>query len=107
MRDRTGEMLVLHVKRFRQDATGRLRKISELLFFQDELRSPEFGIRYSLQAVAVHRGPFGTGHYYAFVRDSQDQWVLVNDSAPPRRVPFATVQRSQAYLLVFQLVPTA
>ena len=100
-------VLVLHVKRFRQDPTGRLRKISEHLFFEEVLQSAEFGIRYSLQAVAVHKGPFGTGHYYAFVRDSQDQWVKIDDSAPPVRVPFAAVQRAQAYLLVFRLVPAA
>ena len=95
-------VLVLHVKRFRQDATGRLRKIPEHLFFEELLHSAEFGVTYSLQAVAVHKGPFGRGHYVAFVRDSSDQWVHVDDSAPPAPVPFAAVQRSQAYLLVFR-----
>ena len=100
-------VLVLHVKRFRQDALGRLRKITEQLFFEENLDCPEFGVTYSLQAVAVHKGPFGTGHYVAFVRDSRDQWVHVNDSAPPVPVPFAHVQRSQAYLLVFRKAASA
>ena len=97
-------VLVLHVKRFRQDLTGRLRKIPEHLFFEEVLHCAEFGVTYSLHAVAVHKGPFGTGHYVAFVRDSRGQWVLVNDSAPPKLVPFVQVQRSQAYLLVFRKV---
>jgi ubiquitin C-terminal hydrolase len=96
-------VLFLHVKRFRLDATGRMRKISEPLFFEEVLESAAFGVRYSLQAVAVHLGRFGSGHYVAYVRDSQDQWVLLNDAAEPAVVSFQEVQRKQAYVLVFRL----
>ena len=70
-----------------------VRKAPELLdnFFEEVLHSQDLGMTYSLQAVAVHHGEFGTGHYVAFVRDSQDQWVLVDDNAPPVPVPFATL----------------
>lgn len=97
-------VLLLHVKRFETDAFGRSRKITDELFFEDVLHSELFKFTYALQAVAVHDGPFGGGHYWSFVRDSEDQWLLVNDSAPPRVVPFDVVQRAQAYLLVFRLV---
>jgi uncharacterized UBP type Zn finger protein len=97
-------VLYLHVKRFRADEAGNAKKIGDHLFFEELLVSSTFGVRYSLQAVAVHEGPFGQGHYYAFVRDSLGQWVLVNDAAVPTVVPFDVVQRSQAYLLVFALV---
>ena len=40
-------VLVLHVKRFRQDSMGRLRKIPEHLFFEEVLHCEEFGITYS------------------------------------------------------------
>ena len=90
-------------KIFRQDPAGRLRKISEKFFFDEVLHSDVLGCTYSLQAVAVHKGRFGHGHYFAFVRDSEDQWLLVNDGATPVLVPFARVQGSHAYLLVFQL----
>ena len=97
-------VLFLHVKRFRRDVAGRMRKITEHLFFEEFLESEEFGFTYALQAVAVHQGRFGGGHYVAYVRDSEDQWVHVNDSAPPQVVPFDVVQRKQAYLLVFRLL---
>jgi ubiquitin C-terminal hydrolase len=97
-------VLFLHVKRFRMDATGRMRKITEPLFFEELLESATFGVLYSLQAVAVHIGRFGSGHYVAYVRDSQDQWVLLNDAAAPTVVSFQEVQRKQAYILVFRLL---
>ena len=97
-------VLFLHVKRFRMDATGRMRKITEPLFFEEVLESATFGVRYSLQAVAVHIGRFGSGHYVAYVRDSHDQWVLVNDAAAPAVASFEEVQRKQAYVLVFRLL---
>jgi len=81
-----------------------MRKISEPLFFEEVLESAAFGVRYSLQAVAVHLGRFGSGHYVAYVRDSQDQWVLLNDAAEPAVVSFQEVQRKQAYVLIFRLL---
>ena len=91
------------MKRFRADAAGNIKKVREELFFEELLVSARFGVTYSLQAVAVHKGSFRGGHYYAFVRDSPGRWVLVNDTAVPTVVPFHVVQRSQAYLLVFRL----
>ena len=66
--------------------------------------SEVFKFTYSLQAVAVHDGPFRRGHYRSFVRDSADDWVHVNDEASPEVVPFEVVQREEAYLLVFHLL---
>ena len=97
-------VLLLHVKRFEVDAFGRSRRITEPLFFEDVLYSEVFNFTYCLQAVAVHDGPFGGGHYWSFVRDSDDQWLLVNDRATPQVVPFEEVQSAEAYLLVFHLV---
>ena len=97
-------VLLLHVKRFETDVFGCSRKITRPLFFEDVVYSEVFKFTYTLQAVAVHDGPFGGGHYWSYVRDSDDQWLLVNDSAAPQVVPFDDVQRAQAYLLVFHLV---
>ena len=83
-----------------------MRKITEPLFFEELLESVTFGVLYSLQAVAVHIRRFGSGHYVAYVRDSQDQWVLLNDAAAPTVVSFQEVQRKQAYILVFRLLAT-
>ena len=95
--------LFLHAKRFRRDVTGRLRKIKEHVFFEEELVSETLGCTYDLQAVAVHKGAFGAGHYVAYVLDSQGQWVYINDSEVPVVVPFDLVRRAYAYLLVFRL----
>ena len=35
---------------------------------------------YALQAVAHHRGTAHTGHYMAFVRDTDDGWCRYNDA---------------------------
>ena len=98
-------LLFLHVKRFQTNAKGRVRKINDHLFFEDYFVSAQLGITYAVQAVAVHDGPYGRGHYYAFLRDSAGDWVWINDSAPPRRVPFTMVQQQQAYLLVLERKP--
>ena len=74
------------------------------MFFEEVLQSDTFGFVYNLQAVAVHKRPFGSGHYVAYVRDSHGQWVLVDDEAAPVVVPFHVVQRKQAYVLLYALV---
>ena len=81
-----------------------MKKLQESVFFDEVTVSERFGFTYSLSAVAVHKGRFGSGHYVTYVQDSDGKWVLIDDVQLPVEVPFERVQRSQAYLLVFRLV---
>ena len=60
-------------------------------------------VAYTLQAVAVHRGRYGGGHYVAYVRDGGGRWLFLDDEELPRVVSFEAVQQAQAYLLLFHL----
>ena len=98
-------ILFLHLKRLVRDDRNRPRKIKEHFFFEDRFQSEALGCSYSLQAVAVHTGQDGRGHYTAFVLDSQGRWLEMNDAMPPHIVSFQKVARAKAYLLVYRRVP--
>ena len=67
--------------------------------------APANGIQYQLRAVVVHQAAYGSGHYVAYVRGSDDQWWFCNDRARPRAVvDAAEIQRQQAYVLFYELV---
>jgi ubiquitin C-terminal hydrolase len=98
-------ILQLHLKRFQYDwQTGTMSKINKRLPFPLELQLPvdesaatttssswedddlpknntNLHCRYILQAVVVHAGEYGAGHYYAYVRPhpSSDAWFRCDD----------------------------
>jgi ubiquitin C-terminal hydrolase len=98
-------ILQLHLKRFQYDwQTGTMSKINKRLPFPLELQlpvdesaatttssswedddlpknNPNSHCRYVLQAVVVHAGEYGAGHYYAYVRPhpSSDAWFRCDD----------------------------
>eukprot|EP00946_MAST-07B_sp_MAST-7B-sp1_P000583 g583.t1 len=59
---------------------------------------------YELYGVVVHAGhTIASGHYYAFVRNSNDVWYEMDDSHT-RSVSINTVLRQQAYILFYRRV---
>ena len=58
---------------------------------------------YHLQAIVVHSGRAGEGHYTAYVHASDDSWYYCDDSARPRRVVnLREIFRQQAYILFYE-----
>ncbi|XP_023649213.1 ubiquitin carboxyl-terminal hydrolase 43-like isoform X2 [Paramormyrops kingsleyae] len=113
------DILVLHLKRFRQ-AGGRRHKLPALVRFPlagldtaphverrggraplaDQTPSPEF--LYDLYAVCNHHGGMHGGHYTAYCRNSVDgKWYRYDDSAVDL-LPEAEVCTRDAYILFYQ-----
>jgi len=82
------QFLVLQLKRFSYDHTGRI-KLNDKLLFGDTLDiSPYMDCpqgqhtNYSLVSVLIHSGGAMGGHYYAFVFDVvQQKWFKFNDAS--------------------------
>lgn len=85
-------ILQLHLKRFKYDyETGETSKINDRCTFPFELdlseltdhnRDEEEGDAiYDLQSIVIHKGEYGSGHYYSYVRpDIQtDKWYRFDD----------------------------
>lgn len=89
-------ILQLHLKRFNYDwNTGTTHKLNQPLEFpavldlssvvvEDEEESDVSArCQYDLQAVVVHAGQYGVGHYYSYVRpdlkDKSNAWYRFND----------------------------
>jgi ubiquitin C-terminal hydrolase len=91
-------VLQLHLKRFEYDwQSGMMNKVNTRLPFPLQLKLPvaanghdadnddndniTAGCDYVLQAVVVHAGEYGSGHYYAYVRPNplSEQWYRCND----------------------------
>jgi ubiquitin carboxyl-terminal hydrolase 20/33 len=60
---------------------------------------PMPGVTYSLSAVIVHIGPFGSGHYIAYAR-TDDDWYRYDDRRV-FRVDASEVQASRGYVLFY------
>jgi len=60
---------------------------------------------YRLCAVVIHMGFSFFGHYVAYVQSSTGQWYLADDSRITM-VPVSQVMTSQAYLLIYQQIPS-
>ncbi|XP_040295735.1 ubiquitin carboxyl-terminal hydrolase 42 isoform X1 [Bufo bufo] len=102
---RISNVLTLSLKRFASFSGGKLSK---------EIKYPEYlnirpftsnphgePIMYSLYAVLVHTGlSCHTGHYFCYVKASNDQWYLMNDSIVSS-ADIRTVLNQQAYLLFY------
>lgn len=57
---------------------------------------------YNLNAKIVHKGPsIDNGHYYCYVKDAKDNWVLMDDS----EARFASIQtvvlNEKTYILLY------
>lgn len=109
---RLPEVLVLHLKRFRQTGYRRSKSNVNVRFPLGALdmasvcdeAAREGGTQYALYAVSCHGGGMGGGHYTAMARGPVDeQWRYYNDShvsdLPPERVG-----GSAAYILFYRRV---
>ncbi|KAG8558033.1 hypothetical protein GDO81_016829 [Engystomops pustulosus] len=102
---RISNVLTLSLKRFASFSGGKLSK---------EIKYPEYidirpytsnphgePIMYSLYAVLVHTGlSCHTGHYFCYIKASNDQWYVMNDSIVSS-TDIQTVLNQQAYLLFY------
>ena len=97
--------LVLHLKSWSQNAHGGWAKNhSHVEFtFEMDLSSSK---HYKLRSLVVHSGNAGGGHYTAFVRTDEHCWKKYNDAALPMEVEFAAVLQAEAYMLMYEAVPS-
>ena len=102
-------VLVLTLKRFRQDVRGRTRKLGGHVSFEEELdvsalcdASLQHTCKYQLRGVVEHSGGLSGGHYVAYVRRAGDiAWHYISD----RHVRPATSKEvfgAEAYLLFYE-----
>ena len=95
--------LALSLKRFHFDVQlQRPEKIQRHVAFPLQL-TVATGVIYHLQAVVIHSGKAGGGHYTAYVRASDGSWYYCDDSATPQRVMnLREILRQQAYMLFYE-----
>lgn len=85
-------ILQLHLKRFHYDwSTDQMSKINDSFLFPEELDlslvcaditdDETSNAVYDLQSIVVHKGEYGSGHYYSYVRPdvSSSEWYLFDD----------------------------
>uniref|UniRef100_A0A1E5RHD3 ubiquitinyl hydrolase 1 n=1 Tax=Hanseniaspora osmophila TaxID=56408 RepID=A0A1E5RHD3_9ASCO len=75
-------VLYLQLKRFEYDFNfDRLIKINDRYEFPESIDLSPYGNGkvYDLHAVLVHSGDIDTGHYYAMIKPSDDQWYRFDD----------------------------
>ncbi|KAJ4841754.1 hypothetical protein Tsubulata_003044 [Turnera subulata] len=122
--DKAPPVLTIHLKRFTQDARGRLSKLNGHVNFSEvlDLRScmdPRCENRedhiYRLLGVVEHLGTMRGGHYVAYVRGGgrskgkgekgceSSVWYHASD-AYVRQVSFEEVLRSEAYILFYERI---
>ncbi|KAM3916634.1 ubiquitin carboxyl-terminal hydrolase 42 isoform 2-T2 [Leptodactylus fuscus] len=102
---RISNVLTLSLKRFASFSGGKLSKeikYPEYLNLRPYTSNPHGEpIMYSLYAVLVHTGlSCHTGHYFCYIKASNDQWYLMNDSIVSS-ADIRTVLNQQAYLLFY------
>uniref|UniRef100_A0A2P2MZF8 Ubiquitin carboxyl-terminal hydrolase n=1 Tax=Rhizophora mucronata TaxID=61149 RepID=A0A2P2MZF8_RHIMU len=112
-------ILTIHLKRFSQDARGRLNKLNGHINFRDTLdlgpymdpRCPNVDKHiFRLLGVVEHLGAMRGGHYVAYVRGSRpgkqnggSVWYHVSD-AYVREVSLEEVLRREAYILFYEKI---
>ncbi|CAH8380849.1 unnamed protein product [Eruca vesicaria subsp. sativa] len=115
-------VLTIHLKRFSQDALGRLSKLSGHIGFNEFIdlglymdmdsrgtEEEEDQPVYMLAGIVEHSGTMGRGHYVAYIRGDHDEkrdsyiWYRASDSFV-RQVSFEEVLRSEAYILFYQRI---
>jgi len=85
-------LLQLHLKRFKYDwDSGETSKINDCCSFPRELdlsdivedasSGAEDDTIYDLQSIVIHKGEYGSGHYYSYVRPdvNNDRWYRFDD----------------------------
>ncbi|KAJ3093178.1 Ubiquitin carboxyl-terminal hydrolase 36 [Quaeritorhiza haematococci] len=105
---RAPPILTIQLKRFdftRSMFGGKINKVvkfGETLDMTSYMSSPQQGRDlYELYAVLVHAGSScSSGHYYCYVRNSNNVWYLMNDTEV-RQVSLATVLKQSAYILFY------
>ncbi|KAF8391995.1 hypothetical protein HHK36_022335 [Tetracentron sinense] len=121
--NRAPPVLTIHLKRFSQDARGRLSKLSGHVDFRDtidlrpymEHRCMEGDMcGYCLVGVVEHSGTMRGGHYIAYVRGEKDRgntkegsrgytWYQTSDGSV-REVSMEEVLRCEAYILFYEKI---
>ncbi|KAL7145216.1 hypothetical protein ABFS83_07G066000 [Erythranthe nasuta] len=108
-------ILTIHLKRFIQDARGRLNKLNghvnfgeivDLKPYMDPRCSERERYTYRLVGVVEHQGTMRGGHYVAYVRGLKDNngdcvWYHTSDSFIGE-VSFEDVLRSEGYILFYE-----
>ncbi|CAL0320428.1 unnamed protein product [Lupinus luteus] len=115
-------VLTIHLKRFSQDARGRLSKLNGHVSFRERMdlrpyMNPgcisEENYEYNLVGVVEHSGSMRGGHYVAYVRGGQRNggkadkevegftWYHASD-AYVREASFNEVLRCEAYILFYE-----
>ncbi|CAH2059739.1 unnamed protein product [Thlaspi arvense] len=119
-------VLTIHLKRFSQDARGRLSKLSGHVDFKEFIDlgqymdysrwTEEDQPVYRLTGLVEHSGTMGRGHYVAYIRGGDKEWrnsdIQEHNSSTwyrasdtyVRRVSFEEVLRSEAYILFYQRI---
>ncbi|KAM5153100.1 ubiquitin carboxyl-terminal hydrolase 42 isoform 2-T3 [Mantella aurantiaca] len=102
---RTSNVLTLSLKRFASFSGGKLSKdikYAEYIDISPYTSYPNGQPHmYKLYAVLVHSGTScHTGHYYSYIKASNDQWYVMNDSIVSR-ADIKAVLNQQAYLLFY------
>ncbi|KAL5848572.1 hypothetical protein ACOSQ4_006585 [Xanthoceras sorbifolium] len=121
--DKAPPILTIHLKRFSQDARGRLSKLNGHVNFRDtiDLRTymdprckDQEKYTYHLVGVVEHLGTMRGGHYVAYVRGAKSKgkaekengdcvWHHVSD-AHVREVSLEQVLHCEAYILFYQKI---
>ncbi|KAL4561133.1 hypothetical protein LXL04_033295 [Taraxacum kok-saghyz] len=107
---RAPPVLTIHLKRFCQDARGRLSKLNGHVSFKDTLDLKPYmdpscckekeGYRYKLVGVVEHLGSMRGGHYVAYVK-GDGVWYHASD-AYVRHTCLEEVMRCEAYILFYE-----
>ena len=107
------EVLVVHLKRFRHDWGS--SKVGKLVSFPvgSDLDLAPFveekvpnASSYRLAGIVQHLGSIGSGHYVAYCRHkTSGQWYLFDDSRVSLISNVASIEQTEAYVLLFQRVP--
>ena len=98
--------LILVVKRWSTGAAGRRRvKDCRHIAFEEVLQPPGHDApMYALRSVIEHvGGSLEGGHYITWNRADSGTWFRCDD-AHTQEVPWANVQRSQAYVLMYETI---
>ncbi|KAG8369648.1 hypothetical protein BUALT_Bualt14G0035500 [Buddleja alternifolia] len=114
--DKAPPILTIHLKRFSQDARGRLSKLNGHVNFREMIdlkpymdprcMERERGLRYRLVGVVEHSGSMRGGHYVAYVRGGSGDdcaWYHASD-AYVSKVSLEQVLRCEAYILFYETI---
>ncbi|VVA90004.1 unnamed protein product [Arabis nemorensis] len=110
--NKTPEVLVIHLKRFLKDVSGRVRKLDAHVDFKEDInltqwmdkKSKEDMVTYRLTTLVEHFGNMTNGHYVSYVRGGgQGVWYSINDTFV-HQVRLDDVLSSQAYILFYERI---